>query len=402
MYFCKTTTEQSVSIYNSGKTYDGYTLFSPNYGKHVWLIDMKGRIVHHWETDYRSGGDVRLLSNGNLIRLHKTLKEPLGFLGSVASELIELDWAGNIVRKYENPYMHHDFIRLENGNTIINKHVLIPKEIAVKVKGGIPGSGLETGEMWGNAFQEITPAGDVVWEWLSYEHMDIDIDVPCPLCPRAIWAYVNGIDLLLNGDILANFRNLNMIAVIDRQTGEIKWRWGAPYELGHAHNPTVLDNGNFLVFDNGYHRLSNKEIAARDYSRVLEVNPNTNEIDWEYKAEMVDHFYSGVCSSAERLPNGNTLICESIKGRVFEVTHEKEVVWEFISPFFYQWEDMGLTNLIFKAHRYGKDYKGLRERELDPNRFEWVVSEKSRGSTKSIEDKDMENRLSSRLQHLGY
>jgi outer membrane protein assembly factor BamB len=84
--------------------------------------------------------------------------------------------------------------------------------------------------------------------------------------------------------------------------------------------PTLLENGHLLVFDNGVHR---------DFSRVLEVNPVTEEIVWQYRAA---DFYSQWRGSNQRLPNGNTLICESQNGRVFEVTPAGEVVWEFHNP----------------------------------------------------------------------
>ncbi len=402
MYSPKRTTEQSLSIYDSTKAYyNGYTLFAPHYGRDVWLIDMKGRVVHRWKMKHLPGGDGRLLPNGNLLRLNRTLKEPLEFFGSVAGELVEVDWDGKVIWKHEDLYMHHDFYRMENGNTMINRHVLIPDEIAAKVKGGIPGTELESG-MWGNAFQEINPDGKVVWEWLGYEHMDPEIDVPCPLCPRTIWGYVNSLFVLPEGDILASFRHLNTIAIIDKRTGSIKWRWGAPYHLGHQHNPTLLENSNILVFDNGFHRVAPYEISSDNYSRVIEVNPKTNEIEWEYKDENVDNFYSGICSSAQRLPDGNTLICESSKGRIFEVTAEKEVIWEFISPFYYAGGRKGSTNLIFKAHRYGYDYEGLKGKPLDPDRFEWMLMEKGKPGIEQPEDKRIKEAVRSRLKRLGY
>lgn len=399
MYGPIRTTEQSVSIYDPTRAYGGYTLFAPHYGRDVWLIDTEGRVAHHWNMAHIPGGDGRLLPNGNLLRLNKTMKEPLLFFGSVSGELMEIDWDGNVVWKYEDPYMHHDFYRLENGNTIINRHVLIPEEITAKVKGGIPGTELKGG-MWSNGFQEITPGGEVVWEWLGHEHMDPEIDIPCPLCPRTIWGYVNSLSILPEGDIVASFRHLNMIAIIDKRTGAIKWRWGAPHQLGHQHNPTVLPNGNILVFDNGYHRRTSAEIAMIDYSRVIEVNPKTDKIEWEYKDENVQNFYSGICSSAERLPNGNTLMCESAKGRIFEVTADKDIVWEFMSPFYYPWESMGLTNLIFKAHRYGHDYEGLKGKTLNPDRFEWLFREKGKPITG--DKKDIKERARRRLKRLGY
>ena len=401
MYF-KRRTEESVTIHDPSKTYGGYTLFAgPHSSTDVWLINMKGCIVHRWKMPTPLGSDVRLLSNGNQIRVNKTGREPTGFLGTVGGELVEEDWKGNVVWRYEALFMHHDFCRLENGNTLLNRHVLMPPEIASKVKGGIPGTELEGG-MWGNAFQEITPAGKAVWEWLGYEHMDPEIDIPCPICPRSIWGYVNGIDVFPNGDIVASFRYLNSLIIIDRHTGAMKWRWGH-WELGHQHNPTVLENGNILVFDNGYHRLPpyayRTTHSMEAYSRVLEVNPKTDKIEWEYRDESLLNFYSAVCSSAERLPNGNTLICESTKGRIFEVTPDKEIVWEFVSPFYEFKERLGWTNYVFRAHRYGYEYPGLTGKDLNPDGFEWVVRKKGKEENAALK---REEAMRSRLSNLGY
>jgi hypothetical protein len=190
--------------------------------------------------------------------------------------------------------------------------------------------------------------------------------------------------------------------IIDKASGAIKWRWGAPLEWGHQHNPTILANGNILVFDNGLHRMTADELPAPEgYSRVVEVNPKTNEIEWEYADEDRCNFFSAVCSSAQRLPNGNTLICESSKGRIFEVTSNKEIVWEFISPFYHPWPRRGMANQIFKAHRYGTEYEGLKGKELDPNRFEWALREKGK-PTPEKEDKEKKERARLRLKKLGY
>ena len=75
---------------------------------------------------------------------------------------------------------------------------------------------------------------------------------------------------------------------------------------------------------------------------------------------------------AERLPNGNTLISEGAPGRIFEVTHNKEIVWEYINPFRSNGGGGGggnAANSVFRAHRYGPDHPGLRDRDLDPSRY---------------------------------
>ena len=208
--------------------------------------------------------------------------------------------------------------------------------------------------------------------------MDPETDVPCPLCPRSIWGYVNGIDVLPNGDVIGSFRHLNNLMVVDRTTGAVKWRWGT-WELGHQHNPTMLAGGNVLVLDNGYHRMPPYDmrttVSAEGYSRVLEVSMATGEIEWEYRADPPTSFWSHVCSSAQKLPNGNTLVCESSSGRIFEITAEGDVVWEFTSPFYERIDRYGLTNLVYKARRYGFDYEGLRGKTLAPLKYEWAIGE---------------------------
>jgi hypothetical protein len=109
--------------------------------------------------------------------------------------------------------------------------------------------------------------------------------------------------------------------------------------------------GNILVFDNGGWAgygapnpisISGFRNAQRDYSRVIEFDPVTLKIVWEYSSATAGYrtpqhayrFYSGNISSAQRLPNGNTLITEGRDGRVVEVTQEREIVWEYVSPFF--------------------------------------------------------------------
>ena len=95
------------------------------------------------------------------------------------------------------------------------------------------------------------------------------------------------------------------------------WEWGQG-QLEKPHHPTLLENGNVLIFDNG---------NQRKYTRVVELNPVNRHIVWEYKADPPESFYTSFGGSNQRLPNGNTLIVETGKGRAFEVTKEGEVVW---------------------------------------------------------------------------
>lgn len=392
---------QLVTIHDSLRAYSGYTLYASRGTTDIWLINMDGQFTHHWQVADLSG-NVRLLPNGNLLTDNMKPNTPIAGIPASGGELLELDWDGNVVWRHEDPYLNlHEYDCLENGNLLISRWIPIPDDIVAKVKGGQPGTERE-GVMWSDCFQEITRDGKVEWEWKAYEHMDFDIDVLCPLCRRTSWTYVNALTALPDGNVLASLRLINTIAIIERSSGNITWRWGQG-EIAHQHNPTMLDNGNILLFDNGLHRLALDNSAA-SYSRVLEVNPKTNKIEWEYKDREAMSFYSSICAGAQRLPNGNTLICEATKGRIFEVTHDKEIVWEFVNPFHsvYRPEVFGMTNMVYRAVRYGQDYPGLKGRSLDPDRFKWVLQEKGKPITMETPTLDKEKAVQERLARLGY
>ncbi len=128
-----------------------------------------------------------------------------------------------------------------------------------------------------------------------------------------------GRTLFRRGQVLICVRNVDLIGVLDPETRRFVWSWG-PGELEHPHHPSLLDNGNLLIFDNGRYQ---------GRSRVIELDPFTNEIVWEYTGSPPESFYSQSRGAAQRLANGNTLITESNKGRVFEVTPAGEIVWEY-------------------------------------------------------------------------
>ena len=124
-----------------------------------------------------------------------------------------------------------------------------------------------------------------------------------------------------NVKISLTFRQTNTVGIVNKLSGKFTWRWG-PGEISHQHNPTFLDNGRFLLFDNGRHR------EGMSYSRVIEVNPSDNQIAWEFLEDPPISFFSYHISGSERLPNGNTLLCEGAPGRIFEVTPAREIVRE--------------------------------------------------------------------------
>ena len=370
---------KGVTYYDPSKTCEGYTLFAPMGGYGAWLIDMGGQIVYHWPLVRQPCFFSRLLPNGHLLYVGREEENPQGpkqdlfdmqgnKIGSIVmggcQYAIELDWDNNVVWQYENPLLNHDFYRMENGDTMFIKYVRVPDDIKNRVKGGLPAE--PVAPMWCDALIEVNPEGEVVWEWLAYEHLDPEIDVLGPLAFRTEWTHMNSCFVLADANVLCSIRLLNTICIIDKKTEDIKWRWGRG-ELANQHDVTMLDNGNILVFDNGEHR----PFSRFNYSRVVEVNPKTNKIVWQYKDDPPFAFFSANLGGAQRLPNGNTLITDSEAGRIFEVTYGGEIVWEYISPFYGPWVDFPPNNMLYRAHRFGPDYSGLKAKALDSNNFRW-------------------------------
>ncbi len=170
-------------------------------------------------------------------------------------------------------------------------------------------------------------------------------------------------------NIIYSSRRANFVAIISRRTGDIVWRVGPDFANGperglgqfvgqhHAHMiPAGLPGaGNILVFDNGGasgygEGGSGKKgfVYRRDYSRVVEFDPVTLAIVWQYGKESGDQFFfSGNLSGAQRLPNGNTLITIGDNGEIIEVTEDKNVVWRYVVPY----DETDKRKFVYRAYR---------------------------------------------------
>jgi len=341
-----------LTCYRPTAAYRGYTLFAPNGGDDAYLIDMNGDFVHRWHSD----GGINygfLLDNGNLLFRDRGANAP----GSDA--IREVDWDGQVVWEYRNPMLRRHN-RLANGNNLFLLQDENPAELTGRVQGGFTAPS-DPERMQGDLVTEVTPGGTVVDEWRSSDHLDPETDIICPLEGRGSWGGANDLSASEDGTFLISFRILDTVAMVDRATGEFRWKWG-PGRISHQHNPTYLDNGHVLLLDNGSHR------RGLSYSRVIEVDSATGDITWQYQAPSMVSFFTQTTGGAQRLPNGNTFITEGNTGRIFEVNVASEVVWEYISPFFAQGQQ-GMANRVFRSHRYGPDHPALAGRDLDPTRY---------------------------------
>ena len=343
------------------RAYPGFTLFTPRFEQNrtVYLIDLQGEVVHTWHLPYAPGLFGYLTERGTLFYSGRVSEDNFlsrfPFKGGV---VLEADWNGKVLWELRHPDHHHIGILLRNGNVLLNCLGRVPAEIARQVKGGAedhnlpsalyaPQSQEDAGVMYADYLAELTPAGQTVWEWRSWEHLDPVADGIAEVqALRTLWAMGNSVLELPDGDILVSYRPTSTVIRIHRQTGNIVWKLGPP-TLAGQHAPTPLENGNILIFDNGLHRLDD----PLPFSRVIEINPATNEIVWTYQDRPVSNFFSPRMGNAQRLPNGNTLINEASFGRFFEVTRDGEIVWEYVNPFF-GGPPHAETNEVFRALRY--------------------------------------------------
>jgi len=334
----------------------GYNLYCSRTKPYAHLMDMQGRIVHSWT--YSPDGDAPagdsagaadapiwehavMLENGDLVAIRKM------------ASLIRLDWDSRLL--WETPLeVHHEVTPLPDGT-----FYTIARE--VREHRGL--------EIRFPAIVRLSSGGEIMESWPTYEHLDeiksgfdqrsfldtvldgLLADGDSAIIYESIqkqpgmfrlkgnrqyfdYLHLNTITRLpgtslgrrdsrfREGNLLICFRNINQIGVLDQDDMGILWAWGEG-ELEWPHHPTMLESGNILIFDNGVERRS---------SRIVEIEPATGRIVWEYEADPPASFYTAQRGSAQRLPNGNTLICDGNGGRAFEVDLRGETVWEWFNP----------------------------------------------------------------------
>lgn len=334
---------RGVTIHRQEKCFRGYTLYWGRNEGRANLIDMAGAVVHEWT--YADGGiwhHADMLPNGNILAL---VNDGGGYSPKVniRRRLVELDWDSRLVW-WDPVHAHHDARRLANGNTLTAAHDRAQyRHISPKV-------------LIYDYIEEIAPDNRVVWEWHAAAHVD-ELEALVDLVRRdwqGDWPHINTVEELPDtplgrqdgrfraGNILVSARHLHCIWIIEKTTGRIVWAWG-PGEILGQHQPTMLANGNILLFDNGHGNAPDEDCG---HSRVIEIEPAAGRIVWQYAADPPEAFWTPIGSGQQRLPNGNTLICAmnwDQVGRIFEVTPDGEIVWEF-------WDPEGQA--LYRATRY--------------------------------------------------
>lgn len=123
------------------------------------------------------------------------------------------------------------------------------------------------------------------------------------------------------GMLLISLRDLDALIVYDPKAKKVVWANRGPWQ--RQHDPDLLPGGNILLFDN---RGDNIKGGG---SRILEFIPETLQMVWTYSGTSDKPFESDKSGGEQRLPNGNTLVSEDDGGRLFEVTKDDKIVWEY-------------------------------------------------------------------------
>lgn len=316
----------SVTIHDRARAHEGLNFYTSGHAPEAYLVDMEGEVLHVWSHPYEglwpeldvppdaAGREkwrrARLLADGSILAIH----EGLG--------MIKLDVDSHLLWQYPGR-THHDLDVLADGTiwTLGREAKLIPR-----IDPEVP--------CMDDFLVELSPEGVErrrisVLECLENGGAD---ELLARMPHRRELFHTNSIEMLdgrlaesvpafAAGNLLISLRHLDAIAVVDPERRAVVW-WLTGRFLAQ-HDPTVLDDGNLLLFDNR---------GGGEASAVLELDPLTGDERWSYRGSAEEPFFSNTCGTAYRLAGGNTLINESDGGRSFEVLPDGTIVWEYFNP----------------------------------------------------------------------
>ncbi len=367
---------------------NGQILFAPYYGTTTYLIDSTGAINHTWSSSYRPFTEAYWLGNGTILR------PIISGGGGIQKILWNGTLAWDYRYTVSGCSCHHDIKCLPNGNVLMI--VWVTKTRTEAIAAGRNPDTIEGTTFTPDKIIEVQPtgttSGTVVWEWHVWDHLIQDFDSSKENYgvvgdhPELIdvnfgdpfvgdWLHTNSVDYNPEFDqILIDVHNFNEVWVIDHSTtteeaaghtggnsgkgGDLLYRWGNPeaYDAGAAGDqklffqhdaswikPGLPGEGHILVFNNGNNRPGGQYSSVDEFAPPVDANgeyylePGSafgpTDYTWSYTANPPNSFYSQVFGGAQRLMDGNTLICNGIPGKFLEVTPDKITVWQYTNPY---------------------------------------------------------------------
>ena len=432
-------------LLNEPEAFGGYTLFNKRGSRTIYLIDNQGRVVHRWELDdhvlfARLLENGNLLTFPRYIPLHKsdvpgrhvtevdrngnTLWECTQ--GIPHHDVLKMPNGNLLLLSRQKKTAEEAIAAGADPDFIDTNGLMAPHIVEVKPTGPANCEIVWEWSAWDHLIQDFDSSKANYG--LVAEHPEL-IDLNFRLSEvlsynPSDWIHSNGIDYNPELDqIVLSPRHFSEVWIIDHSTttaeaaghrggkggrgGDLLYRWGNPrawragtpddQQLFWPHNPQWIapglpGAGNILIFNNG-HEFTD---FRRGYSSVDEIAPPVDganyrlnpdlayapvEPVWVYTAATPSDFFAAYISGAQRLPNGNTLICDGVHGTLFEVTPAGKTVWKYINPStsqgplrqgesvpFKQRESGTVVpvNQVYRAYRYASDYPGLQGLDLTP------------------------------------
>ena len=407
----------------------GYVLYAPLNSRITYLIDKCGTPIHRWTCNNNPGQSAYLLPDGSLLRTgNDTLTRGIP---SIGGKIDRYDWDSRLLWSYslsnKLERQHHDIYPMPNGNVlalVYRKKTKNEAEAAGRKPAEIESYLLD------EKIIEIKPVGKdsgiVVWEWDVWDHLIQDLDKKKPHYgtvaqnPQLLninpvpstgpdWLHFNSVAYNPSLDqILVSIHELSEIFIIDHSTttaqaashkggkrgkgGDILYRWGNPatYNMGtvadqklfkqhNAHwiEKGLKDEGKIMVFNNGSNR------PRLIYSTVEVIEPPVDKQGsyvllsrkaagpaksfWNYTATDTTCFYSENVSSAQRLANGNTVICVGRYSKFFEIDSTKKIVWAYCRKGLWSPNDHTQRSAqVFRCVFYEPNYSAFTDRDIKP------------------------------------
>lgn len=336
--------KRGVSVNDAVRVSPGVTLYTSGHEAAAYLIAMDGEVLHKWQRPFsqvwnesaavkRPQPDshvymrtAMLDGNGDLLAVYEGAGDtPYGY------GLVKLDRDSNVIWSYLQP-THHDFDVAPDGSIVVLTHEIVDTPlpqldhlVSPRIEDFVVVLSPEGEELRKISLLQAVDESD--YRQLLFEVSSFALADPL---------HANSVHVITEqeaerfgygraGQLLVSFRELGAIGVVDVDQGKLLWAVKG-YWSGQ-HDPHIVENGNVLLFDN---RGNFRKPDGR--SRVIEFEPGTMRIVWQYTGTAESPLESDIRSEVQRLPNGNTLITESNGGRILEVTADRDIVWEYTNP----------------------------------------------------------------------
>ena len=317
----------NVTRHDAERAWAGYNFYTSGHAPEALLTDMLGTVQHRWRKElweiWPDSPRTRTKHMRNYWRRAYLL--PNGdVLAIVEGEgLIKLDKDSKLLWSHR-ANAHHDLHIMDDGriylltrkvHVVPSYHPTRPVREDFVVILGPDGKVLKEVSILAALFSgsdnqaiiDLLPPAGKLLHTNSIEVLDGSLEAHDPAFKA--------------GNVLVSYRQNSTIAVLDLDREQMAWWARGPWK--RQHDPTVIDDRHLLIFNND---------AGPGVSAILEYDVSTGETSEVFVGTQREPFLTTGCGTSYRLPNGNTLITESNMGRAFEVTPEREIVWEFYSP----------------------------------------------------------------------